>query len=491
MSFPRTLCFLIVSLAAGMPGASALAAAPASAAADASADSAASKAVLEFMRAEMQERRIPGLQIAVIRHQKVVFSSALGVANIQHGVPVDDRTVFSINSGTKAVTGVAIMQLVEQGKLALAAPVSRYLDGLPAAWQGVTIAQLLNHTSGIPDVLDREGDLLPGGMDGAWKTAQTLPVQFAPGQRFSYNQTNYVLLGKIIDRLSGEPFLASIRHRQFDVVGMPDSSFGDSADVIKNKANSYRFGRDGTLRNVVEEFPPAMRTGAGMNTTATELGKWIVALQQGRLLQPASMAAMWTPSSFADGRPAPWAMGWPAIRRGAQAHRAVAGIGGGRSAFYIYPDDDLAVIILTNLAGAQPDQLIDTVAGLYVPALRATGGGYALYRLREQTARGGFDDIDGQLRQVTRQYAVPNPSEGSLNGWGYRLLSRKQPKPAIAVLGLAARLYPDSANAHDSLAEAYEAVEEQALAIRHYRRSLELDPDNRNAAGHLAALEKK
>ncbi|CUI05791.1 Beta-lactamase class C and other penicillin binding proteins [Janthinobacterium sp. CG23_2] len=150
------------------------------------------------------------------------------------------------------------------------------------------------------------------------------------------------------------------------------------------------------------------------------------------------------------------------------------------------------MIILTNLAGAQPEQLIDTVAGLYAPALRATGGGgLALYRLREQTGRGGFDDIDGQLREVIRQYAVPNPSEASLNGWGYRLLSRKQVKPAIAVLGLAARLYPDSANVHDSLAEAYEADEDPALATRHYRRALELDPDNRNAAAHLQALEKK
>ncbi|MDQ1815771.1 serine hydrolase [Massilia sp. CCM 9210] len=487
MSFARTLCLLLAGLAVSLPGASALAAPTATAAAD----SAANKAVLEFIRAEMEERRIPGLQIAVIRHRKVVLSSAIGVASIQHGVAVDKHSVFSLNSATKPFTGVAIMQLVEQGKLALDAPVSRYLDGLPAAWQGVTVAQLLNHTSGLPDVLDAEGDLLPGGMEGAWKSAQTLPVQFAPGQRFSYNQTNYVLLGKIIDRLSGEPFLAFIRHGQFDVAGMPDSSFGDSGDIIRNKANSYRFGRDGTLRNVIEEFPPAMRTGAGMNTTATELGKWIVALQQGRLLKPASMAAMWTPSSFADGRPAPWAMGWPAIRRGEQPHRAVAGIGGGRSAFYMYPDDDLAVIILTNLAGAQPDQMIDTVAGFYVKGLRATGGGYALFRLREQTGRGGFDDIDATLRQVTQQYGVPNPSEGSLNGWGYRLLSRKQLKPAIAVLGLATRLYPDSANAHDSLAEAYQALDDHALAIRHYRRSLELNPENRNAADHLKALEKK
>jgi CubicO group peptidase (beta-lactamase class C family) len=489
MKFSRTLCVLLATLALGVPGAAALAAAPAKAAV--ASDSALDKAVLDYIRAEMRERRIPGMQIAVIRHGKVVFSRALGVANIQHQVPVGDDTVFSINSGTKAITGVAIMQLVEQGKLALDAPVSRYLDGLPAAWQGVSIARLLDHTSGLPDVLDEDGDLPPGGLEAAWQRALAAPLQFAPGQRFSYNQTNYVLLGKIIDRLSGEPFLDFIKHGQFEVVGMPGSSFGDSGDIIMNKANSYRFGH-GVLRNVAEEFPPAMRSGAGMNTTATELGKWIVALQQGRLLKPASLAAMWTPSSFADGRAAPWAMGWPAIRRGAQVQRAVAGIGGGRSAFYVYPDDDLAVIVLSNLAGAQPEQLIDTLAGFYVPALRQTsGGGYALYRLREQTARAGFDDIDQRLRTLRQQEGVANPGEGGLNGWGYRLLAQKQLAPAIAVLGLAARLYPDSANAHDSLAEAYQAAGDSALALRHYRLSLDRNPDNRNALKHLAELEKK
>ncbi|NHZ98109.1 serine hydrolase domain-containing protein [Massilia sp. CCM 8734] len=367
MRFARTLCFLLASLTASLPGAAVLAA-PAAGTAPA-AESAANEAVLEYIRAEMQERRIPGMQIVVIQHGKVVLSGAFGVANLQHKVPVGEGTVFSINSATKSFTGVAIMQLVEQGKLALDAPLSRYLDGLPASWRGVSIAQLLNHTSGLPDVLDAQGDLLPGGMDGAWKTALGTPLQFSPGQRFSYNQTNYVLLGKIIDRLSGKPFVEFIRGGQFEVVGMPNSSFGDTGDIIMGKANSYRFA-GGVLRNVVEEFPPAMRTGAGMNTTATELGKWIVALQQGRLLNPASLAAMWTPSTFADGRPAPWALGWPAIRRGPGVQRAVAGNGGGRSAFYVYPDDDLAVIILTNLAGGRPDQLIDTVAGFYVPALR-------------------------------------------------------------------------------------------------------------------------
>jgi CubicO group peptidase (beta-lactamase class C family) len=416
------------------------------------------QALADFIQSEMKERRIPGLQIVVLQHGKPVLSRSFGVASIQYGVPVSADTVFSINSATKSFTGVAVMQLAEQGKLDLQAPASRYLDGLPQAWQAVTISQLLTHTSGLPDILDPvTSNLLPGGADGAWKAVQALPMEGAPGQRFSYNQTNYVLLEKIIARLSGEPFLQFIQRRQFDAAGMSSSGFGDSLDVVRNKANSYRLGADGkTLQNVIEDFPVYTRAGAGINSNVRDLSKWIVALQQGRLISAASRRQLWAPTSFADARPAPWALGWPSIRRG--EHRAVAGIGGGRSAFYVYPEDDLAIVILTNLAGSQPEQLIDAVAGFYVPELKqVNGGGYALYRLRQLIDKSGYDAMEPKLQQVMKQYAVSRPSPNDLNSWGYRLLAQRQTRPAIAVLELATKLYPDNSNARDSLAEAREA----------------------------------
>ena len=191
-----------------------------------------------------------------------------------------------------------------------------------------------------------------------------------------------------------------------------------------------------------------------------------------------------------DGKPAPWALGWPAIRR--DGHRAVAGIGGARSAFYVYPNDDLAIIILTNLAGGQPEQLIDTVAGFYVPALRQEGGGaYALYLLRQSLGNGRFDGMEQKLAAIRQQQALPNPEEGSLNAWGYRLLRQQRSGDSLAVFKLAVQLYPDSANGHDSLAEAGEAAGDTALAVTHYRRSVELDPGNQHAVERLKALAPK
>src|SRR5215211_9313397 len=120
-----------------------------------------------LIQREMRERRIPGVQVAVVKDGKIVLSKAFGIADIQHSVPVTNKTVFPIYSCTKAFTGVAIMQLVEDGKVDLSAPVSRYLDGLPTAWQRVTIRQLLTHVSGLPDILRALDPITYGLSNGA------------------------------------------------------------------------------------------------------------------------------------------------------------------------------------------------------------------------------------------------------------------------------------------------------------------------------------
>jgi CubicO group peptidase (beta-lactamase class C family) len=328
----------------------------------------------------MAERHIPGLQIAVVKHGRTVFHHEYGIANAQDGVPVTDKTVFSLNSITKAFTGVAIMQLVESGALDLAAPVARYLDGLPAPWQRVTIRQLLTHQSGLPDIIGSNDKMVQEGEEeSAWATVQTLPMGFEPGDRFNYNQTNYVLLGRVIDKLSGRSFAEYITEHQLHVVGMPCTVFGDSRDVIPHSARGYTYLRKNngaivrtdTVSNVFEEFPPFLRAAAGLNSTADELARWIIALQNGLLLKDnTSLTTLWTPGVLND-RTVPrvtallngYALGWETVNR--PAHRAVAAVGGDRSAVFVYPDDDLAIVILTNLQGASPESFIDGAARYY------------------------------------------------------------------------------------------------------------------------------
>jgi CubicO group peptidase (beta-lactamase class C family) len=454
----------------------------------------------------MQRRGIPGLQVAVVQHGKIVLLRAYGLANIQDAVPVNEQTIFTINSIAKAFTGVAIMQLVEAGKLDLEAPVSRYLDDLPRAWQVVTLRQLLTHMSGLPNIMDSNGKMVTdGGDDASWTKVQAMPIEFSPRERFSYNQTNYLLLGRIIDKLSGQPFAQFITERQLHVAGMPRTAFGDSHDIVPHSARGYTYFRNVDekiihtvkLGNVFEEFPSFLRTASGMSSTAEEMARWIIALQQGKLLKAkTSLTTLWTPgilnsgstggfSNFLNG----YALGWPTVMR--PEHRAVTPVGGGRSAVFVYPDDNLAIVILTNLQGASPESFIDEVAGYYIPDMRAsTGFGLppTIKSLRRELMKRGFEHALEVVNEAKAKDATFNLLETDLNAWGFLLIEHGQTKEAIEIFKLNVSLYPESANTYDSLAYAYESADEKALAIKNYRRSLELDPKNIHAVECLKKL---
>jgi CubicO group peptidase (beta-lactamase class C family) len=440
----------------------------------------AAEQVDTLLRDEMRERQIPGLQAAVIQHGDVVFLRAYGVADIQKKIPVTTKTLFPINSATKAFTGVACLQLVESGKLDLAAPVSAYLQDLPQEWRGVTVRQLLTHMSGIPDIIDHTGATIEGGDESAaWAKVQTLPMQFQPGERFSYNQTGYALLGRIITKLGGMPFVQFIAEKQLRPAGMAQTTYGDSRDITANTAVSYL----ADLTKIYEEYPPFMRGGAGINTSAEELARWIIKLQQGFFFKnKTTLSLMWTPGTFNNGEKGPRGLGWIVGDR--PAHRTVGAEGGGRAAFAIYPDDDVAVIILTNQAASNPQELLDQIAIHYIPTLKLPG----ITVLRVELQRHGFQNagaIASEIKAKDPAFEIPGTD---LNKWGYRLLGKGKLPEALEIFKLTVSLYPENANAYDSLADAYEATGDKASAIVNYRRSLELDPRNTNAADRLKAL---
>jgi CubicO group peptidase (beta-lactamase class C family) len=454
-----------------------------------------------LITAKMQQLRIPGLQLAVVRHGRIVKLGNYGVANVQDSVPVTTQTRFFLNSITKAFVGVAAMQLVEAGKLDLAAPVGHYLPELPAAWHPVTIRQLLTHTSGLPDIEPEDVLVTENNEQAAWAQVQTQPLDFPAGQQFAYNQTNYLLLGRLIAQLSGQPFAQFIQQRQLDVVGMPRTSLGDAHDVLPHGARGYTYmqyingrpRRSAQLQNLFEVFPPSLRPAAGMSSTAAEMARWLIALQQGKLLQPASLPTLWTPGRLTDGsqrsfggKLTGYALGWPTVDR--PEHRAVAPVGGGRSAVFLYPDDDLALVVLTNLQGANPERFADALAAYYLPDMRvADGFGLppTLRALHRTLRQRGFSHLTEEVKQARRRdpaYALP---EAAVNAWGYSLVEQGQLLNALEIFKLNVRLYPASANTYDSLAETYAALGNKKLATQYYARTLQLNPQSRTAAEYL------
>lgn len=454
-----------------------------------------------FIQNQMQKRKIPGLELAVIRNGKIIKTGYYGLANIQDSIPVSNKTVFTINSITKAFTGVAVLQLVEAGKLKLNSPISQYLTDLPESWKAVTVQQLLSHTSGIPDMVDEEeAVMIAPTIDKVWNMVLKMPNDFRPGEKFSYNQTNYFLLGRIINKLSGMSFQEFITQEQLQKVGMEKtirSGFGATKELVANSANSYQFSK-GRLNNMFFSFPEGLQTAAGMSSTATEIANWVIALQNMKLLkQSSSLEALWKPDVLNNGKTAGfssllngYAAGWPVINR--TDHPALAPVGGGRSALFVYPKDNLSVVVLTNLSGGTPDAFIDELAGLFIPDMKEANGfglSPSAKSLKLNLDKNGYKNIIEAVKKLKAKDKNFTLAEGEINNWGYKLIAQKKLKEALEFFKLNVYLYPTSSNAFDSLGEMYSELGEKELAVKNYEQSFKLNPQNKNAEQQIKRLK--
>ncbi|WP_448097620.1 serine hydrolase [Luteibacter yeojuensis] len=448
-----------------------------------------------YLEGQMRKLRIPGLAVTVVKHDRIVLARHYGTASIEFRQPVRDDTVFAINSVTKAFTGVAAMRLVQAGKLDLAAPVGRYLPDLPADWRRVTIRQLLSHTSGLPDIM--RAPTVETDAAAAWAWVQQRPIDFAPGDRFAYCQTNYTIIQRVLNNIEGRALDAPLAEEQLHLAGMRHTFYGDAYDVIPGKAPTYRWKLPGPLINgysgampdatrtlmaASERFLPFRRASSGLNSTATDLANWLIAINDGRLLTPEARNTMWTPVAFTDGKPGEWALGWQTWKRG--SHHVVGMTGGGRAAVFYFPEDQVGVVILTNLAGAFPEDFVDKVASIYAPGLPLSGVPALRIALDEMGYQHALDAA-AAIEAKDPQVAWP---EMELNDWGYRLLSTGRARDALPIFRLIVEKFPKSANAEDSLAQAYHVVGDTKNSVLHYRRVLQLDPTSESARRHIEEM---
>jgi CubicO group peptidase (beta-lactamase class C family) len=331
-----------------------------------------------YIQARLMEQSIPSLSLAVIKDGNVVKAQGYGLANVEHNVPAKPETVYHSASVGKQFTATAVMMLVEEGRLGLDDKISMYLDPIPDAWQDVTVRHLLSHTSGIKTYsynpqLDlnfrqdyTEAELL--------QKAASLPPDFAPGAKWSYSNTGYVLLGMIIRKATGEFYGDMLQKRVFTPLGMDTARIVNEADIVPNRAAGYRLvGRELKNQNWVS---PSLNTTAdgSLYLSVLDMAKWDAALYTEKLLKRSSLEQTWTPVKTADGKTNTYGFGWQL--RDANGHKIVEHTGswqGFSTVITRIPDDKLTVIVLANLAQVNARQLIHDVVGLYLPSVVATG----------------------------------------------------------------------------------------------------------------------
>jgi CubicO group peptidase (beta-lactamase class C family) len=326
--------------------------------------------VSDFVNAYLKKRQIPGCALMVRHNGKVVLAAGYGFANLEHEVRVTPQTVFQSGSVGKQFTAMAVMILIEEKKLNLDDPISKYLD-VPDAWSAITVRHLLTHTSGLGDYPEKFSLQQDYTEDDLLNMIKAQPLGFAPGEKWSYSNLGYVTLGILIHKVTGEFYGDLLQQRVFAPLGMSHTRIISEADIIPNRAAGYRL-EDGTLKNQ-EWVAPRLNTTAdgSLYFTIEDIAKWDDALEKRKILSRASFEQMWRPVRLNDGSAALYGFGWH-IGKTDSGHRLVEHGGAWQGfAAYIgrYPDDRLCVAVLCNRAGARAGYIAKRVAAFYVPTV--------------------------------------------------------------------------------------------------------------------------
>jgi CubicO group peptidase (beta-lactamase class C family) len=335
-----------------------------------SAQAAGRDPVKDFVTAYIAKNRIPGVALMVRKQGRVIRAEGYGMANLEHHVPVKPETVFQSGSMGKQFTAMAVMTLVDEGKLALDDPVSKYLDA-PAGWKGITVRHLLTHTSGLGDYPEDFPMQKDATEDEELKMAMAQKLLFAPGEKWSYSNLGYLTLGALIHKVSGKFYGDLLAERVFRPLGMTRTRIISESDIVPDRAAGYRIVDD-EIKNQ-EWVAPSLNTTAdgSLYFTVLDLAKWDEALEAGKIVSKSSYNAMWAPVKLNDGTTEPYGFGW-GIHRAANGHRLIDHSGswqGFQTYIGRYPDDRLTVVALCNMAGATPSYIARRVAGMYDSAL--------------------------------------------------------------------------------------------------------------------------
>jgi CubicO group peptidase (beta-lactamase class C family) len=333
-----------------------------------------------FVSAEMGRERIPGLALGIYSHGQILLTKGYGLANVELNVAVKPETVFQSGSVGKQFVSAAIMMLVEEGKIGLDDSIVKYFPEAPKSWEAIHVKNLLSHTSGLAEYesSERIGPKGPFYLrldfteDELVEKVKSLPIEFKPGDKWDYRNTNYMLLGVIIHKVTGIFYADYLQKRIFKPLGMNSTRLISEADIIPNRSSGYELNGD-TLKNQSWVSPTFNSTADGtLYFNVMDMAKWDQALYGTRLLRQSSLDQLWTTFPLNDGKLNPANYGFAWTIDSMNGHKVV-GHGGGWQGFSCqilrYADDGITIVVLTNLNYAQPDHIAQVVAGLVNTAL--------------------------------------------------------------------------------------------------------------------------
>lgn len=324
----------------------------------------------DFVRGQLESQKAPGIALLVMRHGAIVKEQGYGYSNLELRVPVTPDTLFQSGSTGKMFAAAGILLLAQDGKLNLDDRLAMYYPDAPAAWHRVSIRQLLTHTSGIKDYAEiNSGDLdyrKDYTDDELLVAMQKLPFEFEPGTQWSYSNSGYLILGLLITKVTGKDYSDFLAERLFKPLGMQTTQLISERRVTPNRAAGYELDDHDVLVNQDWVAPGLNRTADGsLYFSLHDLAAWEKALEGRYFMREDSFATWWTAVRLSNGTRVPYGFGWRlSEQRGGPVVLHGGAWQGFRAAIVRYPEQQLAVMVLSNAAQVDATEIACEVAGL-------------------------------------------------------------------------------------------------------------------------------
>lgn len=428
---------------------------------------------------------------------KVIYKKGFGMANMEWDIPNQPNTKHRLGSITKQFTAMLILQLVAEGKLDLQEPITTYLPDYPkASGDIITSHHLLTHTSGIPNYTSfpkfmEDESRNPYTPEAFVKKFDEKALDFTPGEKFSYSNSGYFLLGVIAEKLSGKSYEKLLHEKIFTPLKMNNTGYDNHGDILKNRATGYeKQGKD--YRNSAYLDMTIPYAAGSMYSTVEDLYLWDQALYTTTLLPKKYMTMYFEPyipafgsAQYAYG----WGVGYEKIGSSTDSIYAI-GHGGGINGFNTNisrtTSNKSMIVLLNNTGGAPLNEMTRAIRGIM------HGTTYDMPKKSVADAIWAVIEGKGIDAGIAHYKSIKDAegydlSEREMNVIGYQLMASDKFEAASRVFQLNVDAFPTSSNTYDSLGESFMKLGKKDLAIMNYRKSVELNPNNQ---GGIDALKK-
>ncbi|WP_250255545.1 serine hydrolase [Chryseobacterium sp. Marseille-Q3244] len=441
----------------------------------------------QYVKEVIKTNQIPGLAIGIIKDDKIIFQQYYGTETLENNKKVDSNSMFRIYSTSKLMSNIGIFQLIEKGQLSLEDNLSKYLENLPKEWQDVKVKNLLTHSSGIPNLIAFNDISADDSNAKVFERLTKEKMDFKTGNQFRYNQTNYLLLTMIIEKITGQSFENFILNNQFSDSKNEVVFSSNAIEKIPKRVVKYNYNPEKKQYEKSTDISGTRAHSAnGIAITLPAFLKWSIHLSKNDLLNQKTKEMMWQPFDFGNKKDV-FAYGWDINKVNNITSYAFSG--GNVSAYKIYPENNMAIIMMSNGYNLFPIQhrIINHIASMIDKNLTDD------YSLADETIISEFSKKNNpDAEKIYYSIKVKNPKwnfENTLNDIGYILLRNSRIDEAVKVFALNAKENPQSANAFDSLGEGYFSAKNYVLALENYKKSLAINPENTNAVNMIRKIE--